>query len=51
MLIQSLDKLNTYIMEAGLRTPTENDSASLFISKFAYNFLLFKEYIIKKILV
>jgi hypothetical protein len=36
MLIQSLDKLNTYIMEAGLRTPTENDSASLFVTQMSY---------------
>ncbi|EXX57042.1 hypothetical protein RirG_210790 [Rhizophagus irregularis DAOM 197198w] len=25
MLIQSLDNLNTYIMESGLHTPTENE--------------------------
>jgi len=36
MLIQILDKLNTYITEAALHTPTENDSASLFVTQMSY---------------
>ncbi|CAG8667612.1 14957_t:CDS:2, partial [Acaulospora morrowiae] len=36
LLIQSLNNLNLYIMEANLHTPTENNSASLFVTQMSY---------------
>ncbi|KAG9300777.1 hypothetical protein G9A89_023575 [Geosiphon pyriformis] len=36
MLIQSLTNLNTYIREAGMSTPTENDRACLFVTPMSY---------------
>jgi len=36
MILESLNNLHKYIMEAGLRTPPEHSKASLFVTEMTY---------------